>query len=132
MKENMALQLEATYRKNVQSVATELQRRLNYLKETEEAKERFERDIMLKWIVSGVSFCLCAVILVMQVIFINTTGSLFVLVTVTVVSHSLDVQLPCFSVCPNFGSFFSKARILIVQFKHLKPSYNDCAFELYR
>jgi F-type H+-transporting ATPase subunit b len=54
MKENMQLQLEATYRKNVATVANELQRRVNFLKETEEAKKRFERDIMLKWIVEGV------------------------------------------------------------------------------
>ena len=53
-KENMALQLEATYRTNVQSVATELKRRLDYLKETEETKKRFERDQMLKWISEGV------------------------------------------------------------------------------
>ncbi|CAJ0583010.1 unnamed protein product, partial [Mesorhabditis spiculigera] len=54
MKENMELQLEATYRKNVSTISTELQRRLNYLKDTEDAKSRFERDLMLKWIVNGV------------------------------------------------------------------------------
>ncbi|GMR33623.1 hypothetical protein PMAYCL1PPCAC_03818, partial [Pristionchus mayeri] len=53
-KENMALQLEATYRKNVQSVATELKRRLDYLEQTEETKKRFERDLMLKFISEGV------------------------------------------------------------------------------
>jgi len=54
LKENMQLQLEATYRKNVQSVATELKRRLDYLKETEETKKRFERAQMLKFINEGV------------------------------------------------------------------------------
>uniref|UniRef100_A0A1I7XW32 ATP synthase subunit b n=1 Tax=Heterorhabditis bacteriophora TaxID=37862 RepID=A0A1I7XW32_HETBA len=54
MKENMQLQLESTYRKNVQSVATELKRRLDYLKETEETKKRFEREQMLKFITEGV------------------------------------------------------------------------------
>ncbi|VDO56034.1 unnamed protein product [Haemonchus placei] len=54
MKENMQLQLEATYRKNVQSVATELKRRLDYLKETEETKKRFEKEQMLKFITEGV------------------------------------------------------------------------------
>ncbi|KAF8384794.1 asb-2 [Pristionchus pacificus] len=53
-KENMVLQLEATYRKNVQTVATEMKRRLDYLKETEETKRRFERDVMLKFISEGV------------------------------------------------------------------------------
>lgn len=32
-KENMALQLEATYRKNVEKAHSELKRRLDYLKE---------------------------------------------------------------------------------------------------
>ncbi|WKY14690.1 hypothetical protein Q1695_000317 [Nippostrongylus brasiliensis] len=54
MKENMQLQLEATYRKNVQSVATELKRRLDYLKETEETKKRFQKEQMLKFITEGV------------------------------------------------------------------------------
>lgn len=54
MKENMQLQLEATYRKNVQTLATELSRRLDYLKETEETKRRFEREQMLKFISDGV------------------------------------------------------------------------------
>ncbi|KAK6019232.1 hypothetical protein OSTOST_15140 [Ostertagia ostertagi] len=57
MKENMLLQLEATYRKNVQSVATELKRRLDYLKETEETKKRFEKEQMLKFISEGVRRC---------------------------------------------------------------------------
>ena len=69
LKEAMALQLEATYRlissllpllfndsrKNVQSVATELKRRLDYLKETEETKRRFEKEQMVKFITEGVS-----------------------------------------------------------------------------
>lgn len=55
-KENLALQLEATYRKNVDSVATELKRRLDYLQEVEATKRRFERDILLKSINEGVSF----------------------------------------------------------------------------
>ncbi|CAJ0561288.1 unnamed protein product, partial [Mesorhabditis spiculigera] len=54
LKENMELQLEATYRKNVSTVSTELQRRINYLKDTEDAKARFEKNLMLKWIVEGV------------------------------------------------------------------------------
>ncbi|RCN30061.1 hypothetical protein ANCCAN_24170 [Ancylostoma caninum] len=54
MKENMQLQLEAQYRKNVQSVATELKRRLDFLKETEETKKRFEKEQMLKFITEGV------------------------------------------------------------------------------
>uniref|UniRef100_A0A7E4VKI5 ATP synthase subunit b n=1 Tax=Panagrellus redivivus TaxID=6233 RepID=A0A7E4VKI5_PANRE len=53
-KENMALQLEATYRKNVDTVATELKRRLDYLQETEATKQRFERDLLLKLISEGV------------------------------------------------------------------------------
>jgi F-type H+-transporting ATPase subunit b len=53
-KENLALQLEATYRRNVQNVATELKRRLDYLQEVENTKNRFERDILLKSITEGV------------------------------------------------------------------------------
>lgn len=53
-KENMALQLEAAYRRNVQTVSTELKRRLDYLKETEATKQRFERDYLLKLISEGV------------------------------------------------------------------------------
>ncbi|CAI5455912.1 unnamed protein product [Caenorhabditis angaria] len=54
LKESMALQLEATYRKNVQTVATELKRRIDYLKETEETKQRFEKEQLLKLINSSV------------------------------------------------------------------------------
>lgn len=50
----MALQLEATYRKNVEQVSSELKRRLDYLKEVEATKQRFERDIFVKSIVEGV------------------------------------------------------------------------------
>lgn len=38
----------------MQTVATEMKRRLDYLKETEETKRRFERDVMLKFIGEGV------------------------------------------------------------------------------
>ncbi|CAD6191142.1 unnamed protein product [Caenorhabditis auriculariae] len=41
LKESMQLQLEATYRKNVETISTELKRRLDYLKQTEETKARF-------------------------------------------------------------------------------------------
>ncbi|KJH44240.1 hypothetical protein DICVIV_09751 [Dictyocaulus viviparus] len=54
MKENMQLQLEAIYRKNVQNVTTELNRRLDYLKEIEETRKRFEKEQMLKFITEGV------------------------------------------------------------------------------
>ena len=53
-KENLAFQLEATYRKNVDAIATELKRRLDYLQEVEATKQRFERDILLKSISEGV------------------------------------------------------------------------------
>lgn len=53
-KENLSLQLEATYRKNIQTVATELKRRVDYLQETEETKRRFERNLLLQWITDGV------------------------------------------------------------------------------
>jgi F-type H+-transporting ATPase subunit b len=53
-KENMALQLEAAYRRNIQTVSTELKRRLDYLQETEATKQRFERDLLLKLIAEGV------------------------------------------------------------------------------
>ncbi|CAD5228028.1 unnamed protein product [Bursaphelenchus okinawaensis] len=53
-KENLALQLEATYRKNVETVATELKRRIDYLKEVEATKRRFERDIFVRSISEGV------------------------------------------------------------------------------
>lgn len=49
-KESMQLQLEAAYRKNIQTVSSEIKRRIDYLKETEEAKARFERDQLLKLI----------------------------------------------------------------------------------
>jgi len=53
-KENMALQLEATYRQNVAMVAAEMKRRLDYLQETEATKRRFEREHQLKWILNQV------------------------------------------------------------------------------
>ncbi|CAP35558.1 Protein CBR-ASB-1 [Caenorhabditis briggsae] len=49
-KESMQLQLEAAYRKNVQNISGEIKRRIDYLKETEETKARFERDQLLKLI----------------------------------------------------------------------------------
>lgn len=55
-KENLALQLEAVYRQNVNNVATEIQRRIDYLKEVEETKLKFERDILLTTITSEVFF----------------------------------------------------------------------------
>lgn len=54
-KENLALQLESTYRKNVERLATEMKRRLDYLQETEAVKRSFARDHMLKWIIDSVS-----------------------------------------------------------------------------
>jgi len=53
-KENLALQLEAVYRRNVNSITTELKRRVDYLQEVETTKERFERDILLQSITEGV------------------------------------------------------------------------------
>ena len=38
----------------MQTVATELKRRLDYLQETEETKRRLERELMLNWITDGV------------------------------------------------------------------------------
>lgn len=55
-KENLALQLEATYRRNVELLATEMKRRLDYLQETQAVKRSFARDHMLKWIIDSVSF----------------------------------------------------------------------------
>lgn len=53
-KENLSLQLEANYRKNVEAISTELKRRLDYLQEVEATKQRFELDILLKSINEGV------------------------------------------------------------------------------
>jgi len=53
-RENLALQLEAAYRKNVDKVQSELKRRIDYLKEVEETKQRFERELFMKAIVDGV------------------------------------------------------------------------------
>lgn len=53
-KETMQLQLEAAYRRNVQMIADEVKRRIDYLQETEATRRRFERDHMLKWIIEGV------------------------------------------------------------------------------
>jgi len=54
LKENLAFQLEAAYRTNVQNAYSELKRRIDYLSEMEETKERFERDILIKTISEGV------------------------------------------------------------------------------
>jgi len=53
-RENMALQLEAVYRRNMDAATNELKRRLDYLNEVEETKERFERDIFIRSIKDGV------------------------------------------------------------------------------
>lgn len=50
LKESMQLQLEAAYRKNIQTISGEIKRRIDYLKETEETKARFERDQLLRLI----------------------------------------------------------------------------------
>jgi F-type H+-transporting ATPase subunit b len=54
LRENLALQLEATYRTNVEKIASELKRRLDYLKEVEETKQRFERELFMKALLDGV------------------------------------------------------------------------------
>uniref|UniRef100_A0A0N4UDN7 ATP synthase subunit b n=1 Tax=Dracunculus medinensis TaxID=318479 RepID=A0A0N4UDN7_DRAME len=54
--ENMAIQLEAAYRKNVEMVNMEMKRRLDYLRETQETKKRFAKEHMLKWIIDSVTF----------------------------------------------------------------------------
>ncbi|VDN07048.1 unnamed protein product [Thelazia callipaeda] len=53
-KETLALQLEATYRKNVERLATEMQHRLDYLQETVSVKRSFAHSYMLKWIIDSV------------------------------------------------------------------------------
>jgi len=50
----LALQLEATYRKNGGYAWNELKRRLDYLQEVQETKERFAKEILLKSITGGV------------------------------------------------------------------------------
>uniref|UniRef100_A0A0N4Z8P8 ATP synthase subunit b n=1 Tax=Parastrongyloides trichosuri TaxID=131310 RepID=A0A0N4Z8P8_PARTI len=55
MNENLELQLEATYRKNVQTVSNEVKRRIDYLVETEETKNKFERDCLINYITGGVN-----------------------------------------------------------------------------
>lgn len=52
--ENLALQLEATYRKNIDYAWDELKRRLDYLQEVQETKERFAKEMLLKTIIEGV------------------------------------------------------------------------------
>lgn len=53
-KENLALQLESAYRKNVEKLATEMKRRLDFLQETEAVKHSFVRDHMLNWIINSI------------------------------------------------------------------------------
>lgn len=50
----MSLQLEAVYRKNVEKIASEMKRRIDYLQETEAIRRAFAREYMLKWIIDGV------------------------------------------------------------------------------
>jgi len=54
LRENLALQLEATYRYNAQKAYAEIKSRLDYLSEVSQTKKRFERDILLKSIIGGV------------------------------------------------------------------------------
>lgn len=49
----------------MQTVATELKRRLDYLKETEETKKRFEKEQMLKFISEGVRYFVPFLLLLM-------------------------------------------------------------------
>ncbi|CEF69788.1 ATP synthase F(0) complex subunit B1, mitochondrial [Strongyloides ratti] len=55
MKDNLELQLEATYRKNVKNVSNEIKRRIDYLVESEETKQKFEKDCLIKYITGGVT-----------------------------------------------------------------------------
>ena len=50
----MALQLESIYRKNAEYAWIELKRRIDYLKEVQETKERFAKEMHLKAITEGV------------------------------------------------------------------------------
>ncbi|KAL3117924.1 hypothetical protein niasHT_005167 [Heterodera trifolii] len=52
--ENLALQLEATYRKNVDYAWQEMKRRLDYLQEVQAIKDRFSKEMMVKLITDGV------------------------------------------------------------------------------
>ncbi|KAL7079252.1 hypothetical protein ACQ4LE_001331 [Meloidogyne hapla] len=54
LRENLSLQLESTYRKNAEYAWIELKRRLDYLKEVQETKERFAKEMHLKTITEGV------------------------------------------------------------------------------
>uniref|UniRef100_A0A915MK63 ATP synthase subunit b n=1 Tax=Meloidogyne javanica TaxID=6303 RepID=A0A915MK63_MELJA len=54
LRENLALQLESAYRKNAEYAWIELKRRLDYLKEVQETKERFAKEVYLKTITEGV------------------------------------------------------------------------------
>lgn len=63
LKENLALQLESVYRTNVNAAYSELKKRLDYLSEVEDTKERFERDMIIRSISEGVFFRLNSVFL---------------------------------------------------------------------
>jgi F-type H+-transporting ATPase subunit b len=54
-RENVALQLEATYRERVNQVYKEMKRRVEYLVESELTKRRFEQKHMVDWIVDQVT-----------------------------------------------------------------------------
>jgi len=55
-RENLSLQLEAAYRANMDKAWSELKRRLDYLQEVQETKERFAKEILLKSITEGVCY----------------------------------------------------------------------------
>jgi len=54
-RENVALELEATYRERVSKVYKEAKRRVEYLVESEQVKQRFEQQHMVNWIVQQVT-----------------------------------------------------------------------------
>ncbi|KAL3883763.1 hypothetical protein ACJMK2_029995 [Sinanodonta woodiana] len=53
-RENVALQLEAEYRRRMDTVYEQVRRRLNYQLDMETAKRRHEQEHMVNWIVSNV------------------------------------------------------------------------------
>lgn len=54
-RENVALELEAVYRERVNKVYKETKRRVEYLVESEQVKQRFEQQHMVNWIVQQVT-----------------------------------------------------------------------------